>query len=440
MSDNFEDFSDAALIYNRVCRVAYTLDGLQPVISTHIGDQPLYYIDDPDIEIEEEDFFDPADLSFLTCDAPLFADDGNDLDMLMCDDMDMMDSLAAFSENAESLSPDFAPAGKDEQARLEDIKNILCESRLAAAYLNVAEKDGVDFIASRQVEKAFYDRKNRVIILNPDIAADDQALLLSRELRRHWQHHQGVLHNPLTFQPDDAVLLNRMLEADVTGAVIRIAWELQLAGIKDMWERIAHSSMADLAHAFAREAFMDFRTLNNGTANAAVFEAWFLSERCRTQDKTIIQAMLADYKGYIFNNAGCARRVTGEIIAALGTMPYGKNYLSIHAPVIMEDPIFSEVRDRSNANFLWFIKFECSLKETEQYLQTDSDLSTHDIRHDPSRTRQDHSYEPENTADIIQLFEHGNEDAFLFSRHEPVASKNRPSADIIDLGFWSGRW
>ena len=64
-----------------------------------------------------------------------------------------------------------------------------------------------------------------------------------------------------------------------------------------------------------------------------------------------------------------AQMITPTLISALGSMPYGKNYLSDHIDIIMNDPIFTDVRDRSNANFLWFIKFERSFKETEQELQ-----------------------------------------------------------------------
>ncbi|HRQ61581.1 MAG TPA: hypothetical protein PLO23_08755, partial [Alphaproteobacteria bacterium] len=121
---------------------------------------------------------------------------------------------------------------------------------------------------------------------------------------------------------------------------------------------------------FAREAFLDFRTINNGVACAAVFESWFLSERCQIQDKRLIQQMLADHQGYVFDLDKVSKGLTPEIIAALGSLPFGKNYLAVHAGTILSDPIFTDVRDRSNANFLWFIKFERSFRETEQVLQT----------------------------------------------------------------------
>jgi hypothetical protein len=228
---------------------------------------------------------------------------------------------------------------------------------------------------SDQIETAIYDRKAGQILINAQINQVDQVFLAVQELRRHYQHRQGALIHPLTFHPDNAVLINRAQHADLVVSVIRVAWELQLSGFKEAWDRIEGSSMADLGRAFAREAFLDFRTINNGQASAAVFEAWFLSERCRMQDKVMINQMLADHQGYVFELEQSESVMTPALIAALGAMPFGKNYLAEHAPTIMDDAIFTDVRDRSNANFLWFIKFERSFRETEQGLQSSDSLS-----------------------------------------------------------------
>ena len=199
-------------------------------------------------------------------------------------------------------------------------------------------------------------------------------------------------------------MVNRVQEADLAVSIVRIAWELQLSGIREIWNYIERSAISDLARAYAREAFNDFRTINNGSASASVFETWFLSERCTQHDKKIVQAMIADYNGYVFDDTNASKAVTAELIAGLGTMPYGKNYLSPYANIIMNDPIFTEVRDRSNANFLWFVKFERSFKETECELHNGSDLSTQDIRHVVNYQSQDCNDGNKSTAEIIQLF------------------------------------
>jgi hypothetical protein len=200
----------------------------------------------------------------------------------------------------------------------------------------------------------------------------DLALLMMRELRRMWQHKNGALINPLTFHPDQAILIHRAQKADLAVAMVRGAWDLQLSGEKGPWNRLETSALEDLARAMAREAYLDFRTLNNGAAAAAVFEAWFMSERCRLEDRALIQVMLSDYQGYVFENEQASLSITNDLLVALGSQPLGKNYLAPVMNTVLSDPLFTEIRDRSNANFLWFIKFERSFREAEQDLQTHS--------------------------------------------------------------------
>ncbi len=385
---------------DRVCRVAYTLNHSQPILCTIIDDTPLFYFDeDPcDDEMDIGQFEGTA----LEREIQLLKEEIATYDRYaLFSKKDEEKRLQEFSENFTSIE-NFHTGETSED--INPLLSILEKSRLASAFLELAEKHKITIKKSRQVEDVFYDRRAGTILLNPEMSEEDQILLLSRELRRHWQHRQGALINPLLFHPDNAILVNRLQEADLSASMIRIAWELQLSGNRAIWDRIEDSPMSDLARAYVREANQDFRTINNGTASAAVFEAWFLSERCRQQDKKLVQAMLADYNGYVFEDIQSSRTLTAELISGLGSMPYGKNYLSVHANIIMNDPIFTEVRDRSNANFLWFIKFERSFKETEHELQNGPDLSTHDIRHVVKSQTQDPLHASEPAAKIVQLF------------------------------------
>jgi len=447
MSDYYENIVGFETAANRVCMCAYTLNDTQPVQCTIIGDQPLFYMDFEDDIIEEEDgYYDGDDFAFLESEIETLKREISSLE----ESFTYAESLSAqrteeFLAAAGSLDEDVTVAQNaiQKQNMLSELKETLSQSRLAAAYMELADEHKLQFVMSRQVEKSFFDRRSGTILINPDLQKEEQVLLFARELRRHWQYRQGILINPMMFQPENAILVGRAQEADLTISMIRIAWELQLAGNTDVWERIDNSPMGDLARAFAREAFMDFRTINNGEAAAAVFEAWFLSERCRQQDKKLIQGMLADYKGYVFEHIEASKSVTAELIAALGSMPYGKNYLAPHAVTIMEDPVFNEVRDRSNANFLWFIKFERSFKETEQELQTESGLSTCDVRHDLVTTvSQDPKYENQKSAEIIQLFAEDDEGRCARDTGRILSdkgSKSGHSAEIIDFRRWSQR-
>ena len=391
MSDIFENLeAGKKQSTHRACRVAYTINNRQPVACTIIDEQPLFYMDYEGDYIEEEaGLFDDAD--FLTLE--------NELRTLKSE----MESFNRFSDEFFEYGDDAMQTFFDDKEtifssnqapsrQIETLVATLKTSRLADAYIECANEYDVELAYNAQIENAAYDRKNKKILINPTLNETDQILMATQELRRHYQHRQGALIHPLMFHPDNAILINRAQICDLVVSMIRVAWERQLAGNKDVWQRIENSSMADLGRAFAREAYLDFRTINNGEAAAAVFEAWFLSERCRSQDKILIQQMLSDYQGYVFDLEDATQNITPSLISALGEMPFGKNYLAEHAVTIMNDPIFSDIRDRSNANFLWFIKFERSFRETEQELQSDSHLKS-GTRSDGSKNKsQDGKY------------------------------------------------
>ena len=65
-------------------------------------------------------------------------------------------------------------------------------------------------------------------------------------------------------------------------------------------------------------------------------------------------------------------RVSMDLFKRLGELPHGKNYLSMKATRTPMDTCYATVEDRSNANFLWFIKFERSFQEKEQQMIEES--------------------------------------------------------------------
>ena len=109
--------------------------------------------------------------------------------------------------------------------------------------------------------------------------------------------------------------------------------------------------------------------------------------------------MLADHEGQVFDVENVHTAITPAFIAALGEMPFGKNYLAKHADTVISDPIFTEVRDRSNANFLWFIKFERTFRETERDLQ--SEFSSVSDNSAPNSQTQD----TQDEATIVTLYD-----------------------------------
>ncbi|MBI1327613.1 MAG: hypothetical protein GC136_08240 [Alphaproteobacteria bacterium] len=361
--DNARIFVDLTPLPN--CRVSYTLGTSQPVRSSFIGDQPLFYLEN------EETLADDPILADLP--ASILEEDFEELKQRfdayerVSKDfaIDWTDKAKLFEENCESFGA--APAV---ESKLERVLEKMNASRFAAELLNASTAFDLQIKLSAQYGAASFDKNANTIYLNPSLDDSILSMLAVRELRRAWQYRQGALLNPLTLYPDHAILVNRLQSVDLLLAMLRSAWEMQLAGDKSAWTWIENGTMADLGRAFAREACIDFRTLNNGRATQAALEAWFLSERCRKHDRTLIQHMLAAPQNGPFQNLqDSSRAITLSFIESLGRMPFGKNYLVGKANVIMQDAIFCEVRDRSNANFLWFIKFERSFNESERELQ-----------------------------------------------------------------------
>ena len=342
------------------CRFAYTINNMQPVLCSWISDQPLFF-NDCDVA-EEDDILDDPIFKALEKDIASLRHKTGAYEKISAEFVEPLEIKSQrFMEDAAFIS---APYVKSAQ---QDSADLLRNSRFASVLMSFAEVHGVKFVESSQVSDVFYDREGSVILIRPDLEEASKILLISRELRRVWQHRNGAGLHPLMLHPDHAVLVNRAQLADLTISMIRVAWELQLAGEKSAWTRIENSTMSDLGRAFAREACSDFRSLNSGKAAVACFESWFLSERCRKADRGLIQQMLADYQGYVFaDNAEASRSITIDLMKALGKVPFGENYLMNAVNQIMADTVFTEVRDRSNANFLWFIKFERSFRDGEE--------------------------------------------------------------------------
>lgn len=346
------------------CSFAYTIGGIQPVRCTWISDQPLFYADYPEATEDDEDYLDDPILQALERDIADMREKAVAYDKIASEFAeDEHETSRLFRADAEIAST-YCAAPQDS---LKTLTDTLHASRLGSQFLSFAQLHGVTIRESLQVIDASYDRNSGIILIRGDIDLGTKTLLLARELRRMWQHRNGAGIHPLALHPDYAVLVNRAQTADLMVSMIRVAWELQLAGHKDAWMRIENAPMADLGRAFAREAIADFRSINNGLASRTAFETWFLSERCRKSDRTLIQQMLADYQGYAFtDNPETSRLIALDVLKALGKMPFGGNYLLPIAATMIADPVFTDVRDRSNANFLWFIKFERSFTAAEK--------------------------------------------------------------------------
>ncbi len=344
------------------CRFAYTLNGKQPVRSTLIGEEPLFFLDNTET-FEDEGLFDLSLLEDITKELGDLQKKVASYEAISEEFRRPEDHVKGlFASEAEELC-----VAKGEAPNMKKFISVLEESRVLKTFIQFADENGISLKWSTQAETADYDRNSNTILINPDLEESYRILLAASQLRQAWQHKKGVAVDPMAFYPDHGILINRLQAADLSLFMIRTAWELQLAGHKQAWELVENSALSDLGRAFAREVCNDFRTLNNGRAGLALIEAWFLSERCRKHDRNFIQRMLAGpVKGSFDRSEELSRQACLALISSLGETPYGQNYLSGYITTVMDDPIFYEVRDRSNANFLWFIKFENSFSDVEE--------------------------------------------------------------------------
>lgn len=225
----------------------------------------------------------------------------------------------------------------------------------------------------------FYPRDNGFFItLNPNRPRGDLMNALVRELRHMWQYNKGALVNPLDYDPDEAILINRAQAADALMMSVKVAWELKLAGDAEAWNWLAGSPAADVGRCFENRARDDFRTLNNGTAARAAYDKFFEDSRTKIHDKKIIHQMLLDEAGYMrsIHGTGPAPR---EVFERLGQMPGGENYLTRRHDRPPTSTDYMQIEDRSNANFLWFIKFERSFQQKEKEMLEESVRRTCEI-------------------------------------------------------------
>jgi hypothetical protein len=131
--------------------------------------------------------------------------------------------------------------------------------------------------------------------------------------------------------------------------------------------------MADIGRAFEIKAQGDFRSLNNGEAARAAYDKFFDDARVKAHDKRLIHQMLLDENGYMRKcGQGRAEKAGIELFARLGEMPQGRNYLALKSGRAPLDASYAAIEDRSNANFLWFIKFERSFHEKEMQMMQES--------------------------------------------------------------------
>ncbi len=247
---------------------------------------------------------------------------------------------------------------------IEDLKKIILKSRTGEAMLCAATDLEIYYDAQTTVSQLYLLEDKAVITLNPNNPKGTLINTLVRELRRVWQHNHKALVNPMSYEPDVAILVNRAQQSDVLVTAIKVAWELKFVEEDDAWDFLSASSFSGMTRSFEITAQKDFRSLNNGEASREAYDKFFKENGSKIYDKKIIHQMLLDDKGYMKNPAK-KPNADLDLFSNLGDMPNSSNYLTSKGRDLPNEDTYSKVGDRSNANFLWFIKFERSFQEKE---------------------------------------------------------------------------
>lgn len=239
------------------------------------------------------------------------------------------------------------------------IMDVVMQSKTVESMMSEENMQNVEVLFDRQTKNSqLYAKKDRVIIaLNPNKPQGVLINNLTKELRHAWQYNNGTLLNPMDYEPDNAILLNRAEKADALVFSIKAAWELNLAGESDAWDYMLASPIGTIVKTFEKEVREDFRKFNNGEASRQVYDSLFGRNHTKAFDKQIIHQMLLDDTGYM-KQGDKKPYVSPEELAQFGDMPFSSNYIKVDKDVLPVDTKYCKIEDRSNANFLWFIKFE----------------------------------------------------------------------------------
>jgi len=242
---------------------------------------------------------------------------------------------------------------------VDALLDIIRKSRTAEALLNDETMQNVEVLFDRQTKTSqLYTKEDKVIIaVNPNRPSGELINTITRELRHAWQYNNDTLVNPMAYEPDEAILINRAQKADALVTSVKIAWELNLADESDAWNYMLASPVGAIVRTYEKEAREDFRSLNNGMASRRVYDALFNRNHSKAFDKQIIHQMLLDDVGYM-KQGNKKAHASFETLAKLGDMPFSTNYIKADRNTLPTDPTYYKIEDRSNANFLWFIKFE----------------------------------------------------------------------------------
>lgn len=116
---------------------------------------------------------------------------------------------------------------------------------------------------------------------NKDVYA--LASVMAHEYRHGWHDLKDIIQEPENLTVLDAMMLNRAIEADALSFQATICWELKQAGFAQAWEDLLAKPMyTDVFAPFKRQWSFNDNPFQDGSAQNQIYQAWFQSDRVRT--------------------------------------------------------------------------------------------------------------------------------------------------------------
>ena len=211
-----------------------------------------------------------------------------------------------------------------------------------------------------------YFRDGVLHINNTGYIPQELSIAIS-EIRAGWHiQNNNYIHDIFDLRPDDIIVYNRTMISDLTCCIFRAAWEMHLSQVDIVYHYLNNSpESAQIFKKYCTAMQTDFRGIKSGEGYSIIFEDIALSNAFSEMDKSIITSLMSSS---IYNRTpDNDKKLTHEMLNNIFSMPNGEENRDMiaHTNVVLTDPIFTEVRERGSANFLWFIKFERASKQAD---------------------------------------------------------------------------
>ena len=263
-------------------------------------------------------------------------------------------TMQRWGEQLKALSQAIGPRSyaTPSKADLTRLVNELRRSPTGAWLLDEAQKAGIRIVYDNKTDYAgYYDRDLKLVAVEAPLTTRGNLrrgidrgyllLTLAHELRHAWQDQQGAFLQETHWRPRDAILLNRLIEADAEAISAQVAHELNLTGDPRAWNS-SKGDYEDMHRVYRKALKADPAAANDGRAMRAAFDQWFLQRpRVEFYDMSILDAWeetLRKAPGVPFT----ATKPQADFMAKLGHVPGYPNYLSTTPGPALDSPQYRD--------------------------------------------------------------------------------------------------